>query len=66
MKLITHNILTSKVLKNVVTGYPLILHSLKTEVKTSDYQPEFISRMMKKVDYNALYGAAKTVSIPPR
>lgn len=62
MKLITHNILTSKVLKNVVTGYPLKLNAVKTEVKEADYQPDFINRMMKKVDYKALYQAAETVN----
>lgn len=63
MKLITHNILTSKVLKNVVTGYPLKLNAVKTEVKEADYQPDFINRMMKKVDYKALYQAAETLGV---
>jgi multifunctional methyltransferase subunit TRM112 len=62
MKLITHNILTSKVLKNVVIGYPLKMISTQTEVKETDYQPEFIARMMKLVDYNALYQADHAVS----
>ncbi len=62
MKLITHNILTSKVLKQVVNGYPLKLNATKTEIKKSDYQPDFINRMMKKIDYKALYEAAQTVS----
>jgi len=61
MKLITHNLLTSKILKNVVTGYPLKIVATKTEVKIADYQPEFVSRMMKKIDYKALFGAAKEV-----
>lgn len=63
MKLITHNLLTSKILKNVVTGYPLKIVATKTEVKKADYQPDFINRMMKKVDYKVLYEAAQTVSI---
>lgn len=62
MKLITHNILTSKVLKNVVTGYPLKLTATKTEIKDTDYQPDFINRMLKRVDYKALFEAAQTVS----
>jgi multifunctional methyltransferase subunit TRM112 len=65
MKLITHNILTSKVLKNVVTGYPLKVIPTQTEVKEADYQPEFIARMMKRVDYKALYQAAHAVSKIP-
>lgn len=63
MKLITHNILTSKVLKNVKTGYPLKVNSTKVEIKDADYQPDFVSRMMKKIDYTALLGAAQVVSL---
>ena len=62
MKLLTHNMLTSKILKNVATGYPLKITATKVEVKKVDYQPEFVNRMMKKVNYNALYEAAQTVS----
>ena len=63
MKLITHNLLTSKILKNVVNGYPLKIVATKTEVKPADYQPDFVNRMMKKIDYKALFGAAEEVII---
>ena len=62
MKLITHNMLTSKVLKNVVTGFPLKVNATKTELKKSDFQADFISRIMKRIDYKALFEAAKAVS----
>lgn len=61
MKLITHNMLTSKVLKNVTSGYPLKVSSVQTEVKAADFQPEFVARMMKRVDYKALLQAAQSV-----
>ncbi len=61
MKLITHNMLTSKIIKNVVNGYPLKLVATKTEVKEADYQPDFINRILKSVDYKALYEAANSV-----
>jgi multifunctional methyltransferase subunit TRM112 len=61
MKLLTHNILTSKMLKGVVTGYPLKLNVAKVEVKKADYQTEFIQRIMQKVNYNALYEAAVAI-----
>lgn len=61
MKLLTHNMLTSKVLKNVVTGYPLKIEATKVEVKKADFQPDFVARMLKKVDYKVLYDAAQTV-----
>lgn len=63
MKLITHNMLTSKVLKNVVTGFPLKIEATKVEMKKADFQPEFITRMLKKIDYPVLYNAAQTVYI---
>jgi hypothetical protein len=62
MKLLTHNMLTSKILKNVVTGYPLKISATKVETKEVDFQPEFVNRMMRKVDYNALYQAAQQVN----
>ncbi len=62
MKLITHNMLTSKIIKNVVNGYPLKIVATKTELKKSDFQPDFIGRLLKRVDYKALYEAAQTVS----
>ncbi len=54
--------LTSKILKNVSKGYPLRIEATKVEVKSVDYQPDFVIRMMKKVEYPALYEAAQTVS----
>jgi multifunctional methyltransferase subunit TRM112 len=62
MKLLTHNILTSKALKNVVTGYPLKLIANKIESKKVDFQPDFVKRIMKKVDYKVLREAAQSVS----
>jgi hypothetical protein len=53
--------LTSKIIKNVVNGYPLKLVATKTEVKEADYQPDFINRILKSVDYKALYEAATSV-----
>lgn len=63
MKLLTHNMLTSKVLKNVVNGYPLKINAVKTEIKKADFQPDFISRMMHKIDYKVLFQAAETVRV---
>jgi multifunctional methyltransferase subunit TRM112 len=62
MKLLTHNILTSKMLKNVVTGYPLQLIANQVEETKSDFQPEFIEKMIQRINYAALYDAAQSVS----
>ena len=63
MKLLTHNILTSKVLKKVTNGYPLKLVANKVEIKKSDFQPDFVRRMMQRVNYDVLFTAANTVII---
>lgn len=59
MKLITHNLLTSRFLKNVQTGYPLKLVVDKVEEIKTDYNQEFLQKMLKKVDYQALKEAAQ-------
>jgi len=58
MKLITHNLLTSRFLKNVQTGYPLKLIVEKSEEIKTDYNHEFLQKMLKKIDYKVLREAA--------
>lgn len=60
MKLLTHNLLTSRFLKGVQTGYPLTLVAEKVEELNTDYNEEFLHKMLKKIDYEALKEAAKT------
>lgn len=59
MKLLTHNLLTSRFLKNVQSGYPLKLVVEKVEEISTDYNHEFLEKMLKKIDYDALKGAAQ-------
>lgn len=59
MKLITHNLLTSRFLKNVQTGYPLKLVVDRAEEIKTDYNHEFLQKMLKKIDYNVLREAAQ-------
>lgn len=59
MKLLTHNLLTSKFLKNVQTGYPLKLVVEKAEEIKTDYNQEFLHKMLQKIDYSALKEAAQ-------
>ena len=49
MKLLLHNLLSSKFLNGVKTGYPLILRVTKTEVKIKNYLLHF---QFKKLDLN--------------
>lgn len=59
MKLLTHNLLTSRFLKGVQTGYPLKLVVEKVEEIKTEYNQDFLQRMLKKVDYDALKEAAQ-------
>ncbi|KHN82797.1 tRNA methyltransferase 112 -like protein [Toxocara canis] len=61
MKLMTHNFLTSKFLKGVVTGYPLLLVATKKEVKEFEFNAEFVKRMIPKLDYPVLRQAAESI-----
>lgn len=59
MKLLTHNLLTSKFLKNVQTGYPLKLVVDKIEEIKTEYNHEFLQKMLVKIDYDVLREAAQ-------
>ncbi|XP_068227472.1 multifunctional methyltransferase subunit TRM112-like protein [Palaemon carinicauda] len=61
MKLITHNMLTSKALKNVKEGFPLRIQADEVRNVDIDFDREFISRMIPKLDWNALKFAAQCV-----
>ncbi|CAH1119638.1 unnamed protein product [Phaedon cochleariae] len=61
MKLLTHNMLTSKCMKGVSVGYPLAINALDVRVSEVDFNPEFIARMIPKLDWNVLYGAAESI-----
>ncbi|XP_060081256.1 multifunctional methyltransferase subunit TRM112-like protein [Ylistrum balloti] len=61
MKLITHNMLTSNIIKNTTNGYPLKIVASQIEIKTVDFNPEFITRMLPKMDWPALHQAAQSV-----
>nr|SVE74599.1 EOG090X0LTV [Daphnia barbata] len=69
MKLLTHNILTSKCLKGVTVGYPLAIVAREVKVNEVDFNPDFIARMIQKVDWPALCKAAEnlghTDGLPP-
>lgn len=60
MKLLTHNMLTSHV-KGVINGYPLKLIARKVEVKDVQFNSDFISRMLKKVDWPVLKKTADMI-----
>ncbi|XP_074655118.1 uncharacterized protein LOC141908807 [Tubulanus polymorphus] len=61
MKLLTHNMLTSNIIKGVTKGYPLGIIASDVSVKEEDFNPEFIARMIPKLDWSALSQAAEQV-----
>ncbi|KAH8302619.1 hypothetical protein KR044_008912 [Drosophila immigrans] len=59
MKLSTYNFLTSMAIKGVKVGYPLKLTINKKNVVESEFNPVFIEKLLPKLDWSALYGAAQ-------
>ncbi|KJH42818.1 hypothetical protein DICVIV_11182 [Dictyocaulus viviparus] len=50
MKLLTHNFLSSRFLKNVTNGYPLILRANQKANKEVEFNEKFVLNMMPKVN----------------
>ncbi|VDO49612.1 unnamed protein product [Haemonchus placei] len=63
MKLLTHNFLSSRFLKNVTNGYPLILRANQIANKEVEFNENFVLNMMPKLqlDYASLYNAAYSI-----
>ncbi|XP_069036361.1 multifunctional methyltransferase subunit TRM112-like protein [Lepisosteus oculatus] len=60
MKLITHNMLTSHV-KGVTKGYPLLIKATEVQVSEVEFNPEFLSRMIPKLEWGVLVQAADSL-----
>ncbi|XP_008546612.1 multifunctional methyltransferase subunit TRM112-like protein [Microplitis mediator] len=61
MKLLTHNMLTSRGLKGVTVGYPLGIVAKDIKVADIDFNSEFIARVIPKIDWNTLWKAAHSI-----
>ncbi|XP_013388842.1 multifunctional methyltransferase subunit TRM112-like protein [Lingula anatina] len=61
MKLLTHNMLTSNIIKGVTKGFPLQIAATDIKVTEVDFNPDFISRMISKVEWPALCEAAESI-----
>ena len=59
MKLLTHNMLTSKSMKKVVTGYPLHIQARDVKVMEVEFKQDFVARIIPKVDWECLCRAAE-------
>ncbi|XP_030595491.1 multifunctional methyltransferase subunit TRM112-like protein [Archocentrus centrarchus] len=58
MKLLTHNMLTSHV-KGVTNGYPLLIKATEVKVNEVEFNSQFVSRMIPKLEWGALVQAAE-------
>ncbi|XP_012521689.1 multifunctional methyltransferase subunit TRM112-like protein isoform X2 [Monomorium pharaonis] len=61
MKLLTHNMLTSKAMKGVTVGYPLKIVARDIRVSEVDFNPEYIARIIPKLDWAVLWKAAESI-----
>merc|ERR1712064_77439 len=61
MKLLTHNMLTSTIIKGVSKGYPLGIIANEVVQKEVDFNPEFTTRIIPKLEWEALYKAADSI-----
>lgn len=62
MRLITHNLLMCNK-KGVANGFPLRIEPQTVEVVASDFQPEFVRKMLRKLDYAAFYAGAQALQV---
>uniref|UniRef100_A0AC35TQE7 Multifunctional methyltransferase subunit TRM112-like protein n=1 Tax=Rhabditophanes sp. KR3021 TaxID=114890 RepID=A0AC35TQE7_9BILA len=63
MKLLTHNFLSSRLLKGVSNGYPLKLEVTSVEQTEVPFDEDTIKRLLCRVDYDALYIAAEACKL---
>ncbi|VDM32503.1 unnamed protein product [Hydatigera taeniaeformis] len=61
MRLFTHNILTSRVLKSVKVGYPLAIKATKVDITPMDFEAKTTARFIPKVEWTVLKSAAEQV-----
>ncbi|CAG0883916.1 unnamed protein product [Darwinula stevensoni] len=61
MKLLTHNLMSSRHIKGVVTGFPLKLTARDVKVSEVDFNKDFIVRILPKLDWEALCQAVESI-----
>ncbi|GAA5814609.1 hypothetical protein MFLAVUS_008108 [Mucor flavus] len=63
MRLITHNMLQCHVKNCNNNNFPLRFEDVQVELIEADFNPEFLSNMMNKIEWDALYNTAIQLGI---
>ncbi len=63
MKLLTHNMLSSKGLKGVRNGFPLIIKATEVRVSEVDFNPDFVARIISKLDWRGVCQGAEDLNL---
>lgn len=63
MKLLTHNLLSSHVRGVGTRGFPLRLQATEVRINPVEFNPDFVARMIPKVEWAALVQAADTLNL---
>lgn len=63
MKLLTHNLLSSHVRGVGPRGFPLRLQATEVRINPVEFNPDFVARMIPKVEWAALLEAADTLHL---
>ncbi|ETN59474.1 TRM112-like protein [Anopheles darlingi] len=61
MKLLTYNFLTSKCIRGVKVGHPLKLNIVEKKIVSADFNSEFITRMLPRLEWSAICAAAVNI-----
>eukprot|EP00892_Ulva_mutabilis_P009861 jgi/Ulvmu1/7247/UM035_0034.1 len=62
MKLLMHNFLACNI-KGVKNGYPLEIEATKVEMRDADFDPDFIRKIMERVNYTVLRKAVSQMGL---
>lgn len=62
MRLITHNMLQCHVKNCNNNNFPLRFEEVQVELIEADFNPEFLSNMLNKIEWDALYNTAVQVN----
>ncbi|KAG2234258.1 hypothetical protein BDF21DRAFT_359800 [Thamnidium elegans] len=63
MRLITHNMLQCHVKNCNNNNFPLRFEDVQVELIEADFNPEFLSNMLNKIEWDALYNTAIQLGI---